>query len=179
MKFKVIAQDFKVTKGIEAYLEDKLNKIEKFGVDTISVRLLNEGKDKKVSLSTIVNKKIVEVKEVHNDLYPAIDSAVNALEKVIVKQKGKTLSKRRSTKKTTNEVKLKEPTNNIKRQTLETKPMSEDEAILQVETFNYKSLLFHNTDTKTPCMIYKDYNGELLLVDTEAEFLVGFNQNVG
>lgn len=178
MKFKVIAQDFKVTKGIEAHLEDKLNKIEKFGVDTISVRLLNEGKDKKVSLSTIVNKKALEVKEVHNDLYPAIDSAVNALEKVIIKQKGKTLAKRRNTKKVTSEVKIKEPTNNIKRQILETKPMSEDEAVLQVEAFNYKSFLFHNTDTKTPCMIYKDFNDEYVLIDTGAKFSVDFNHDV-
>lgn len=170
MKLKVTAHDFKVTEGIEAHLTDKLAKVEKFDVEVVNVRLLNDGKNKKVNIGTVVNKKSIEVKESHEDLYSAIDAAVNSLEKVIAKQKDKILSKRRKHKgeKGTKDLGLEfVKDEKLKRHEVASKPMSEEEAILQIEALDHNFLLFHNTDTETICVIYENENGEFVLFDTD------------
>jgi len=46
------------------------------------------------------------------------------------------------------------------------KPMSLDEAILQMEVLEYKFLLFFNTETDSPNVIYKRDDGNIGLIET-------------
>lgn len=191
MNMNVTSEKFEITKGILDHLSERLEKVEKFDLGKVDVRFTKEGKDNKVTLETVVNKKKVEVSKTSSDLYAAIDKATHALKESIVKVKKKNVDKKlKGAKKTNKEMKnkalkeqefilnefteIKEPVN-VERKNISEKPMSEQEAILQMKALDHNFLLFHNTNTKTPCVIYENKNGDYVLLDTVTESNIDFN----
>lgn len=191
MNMNVTSEKFEITKGILDHLSERLEKVEKFDLGKVDVRFTKEGKDNKVTLETVVNKKKVEVSKTSSDLYAAIDKATHALKESIVKVKKKSVDKKlKGAKKTNKEMKnkalkeqefilnefaeIKEPVN-VERKNISEKPMSEQEAILQMKALDHNFLLFHNTNTKTPCVMYENKNGDYVLLDTATESNIDFN----
>lgn len=191
MNMNVTSEKFEITKGILDHLSERLEKVEKFDLGKVDVRFTKEGKDNKVTLETVVNKKKVEVSKTSSDLYAAIDKATHALKESIVKVKKKNVDKKlKGAKKANKEMEnkalkeqefilnefaeIKEPVN-VERKNISEKPMSEQEAILQMKALDHNFLLFHNTNTKTPCVIYENKNGDYVLLDTVTESNIDFN----
>lgn len=186
MNMNVTSEKFEITKGILDHLSERLEKVEKFDLGKVDVRFTKEGKDNKVKLETVVNKKKVEVSKTSSDLYAAIDKATHALKESIVKVKKKSVDKKlKGAKKTNKEMKnkalkenefaeIKEPVN-VERKNISEKPMSEQEAILQMKALDHNFLLFHNTNTKTPCVMYENKNGDYVLLETATESNIDFN----
>lgn len=191
MNMNVTSEKFEITKGILDHLSERLEKVEKFDLGKVDVRFTKEGKDNKVTLETVVNKKKVEVSKTSSDLYAAIDKATHALKESIVKVKKKSVDKKlKGAKKANKEMEnkalkeqefilnefaeIKEPVN-VERKNISEKPMSEQEAILQMQALDHNFLLFHNTNTKTPCVIYENKNGDYVLLDTVTESNIDFN----
>lgn len=199
MNMNVTSEKFEITKGILDHLSERLEKVEKFDLGKVDVRFTKEGKDNKVTLETVVNKKKVEVSKTSSDLYAAIDKATHALKESIVKVKKKSVDKKLKGAKKANKkmekkalkqqefilnesqefilnesAEIKAPVS-VDRKNISEKPMSEQEAILQMETLDHNFLLFHNTNTKTPCVMYENKNGDYVLLDTVTESNIDFN----
>ena len=107
--------------------------------------------------------------EVDDDLYAAIDSVIDKLERQIRKNKSR-LEKRL---KVTNEVTFSldfnddTPTDTkkiVKRKNFDSKPMSEEEAILQLELLGHDFFVFKNADNDAISVLYrrKDKNYGLI-----------------
>ena len=55
----------------------------------------------------------------------------------------------------------------IKRKKIENKPMSEEEAILQMNLLGHEFFIFDNTDTHTVSVLYKRKDGNYGIIEVE------------
>ena len=53
----------------------------------------------------------------------------------------------------------------VKRKTVDNKPMSEEEAILQMELLDHDFFIFNNTETNNACVIYKRKDNSYGLIE--------------
>ena len=101
---------------------------------------------------------VLRAEEKHNDLYAAVDLVSDKLERQIRKNKTKA---RKNLKQTIIfndfDVEASEDVDDsiVKRKVIDTKPMSEEEAILQMELIGHDFFLFKNDKTNDLCVVYK------------------------
>ena len=55
----------------------------------------------------------------------------------------------------------------IKRKKVDMKPMSEEEAMLQLDLLGHDFFVFYNIDTDSACILYKRKDGYYGLIDTK------------
>ena len=55
----------------------------------------------------------------------------------------------------------------VKRKNIEVKPMSEEEAILQMELLSHEFYMFIDSDTDKPAVVYKRKNGGYGIISSE------------
>lgn len=161
MKFNIHGKNIEVTEPIRSYTESKIGRIERYFKDTDLEAVVNlrvRGKEQIVEVTIPANKMILRAEEKHNDLYAAIDLVSDKLERQIRKNKTKA---RKNLKQTIVfndfEVDAKEDVDDsiVKRKAIDTKPMSEEEAILQMELIGHDFFLFKNDKTNEFCVVYK------------------------
>ena len=149
MEIFVRGDNVKVTKAIEGYIGDKLKKIDKYIGDSESVRataVINvKNHNQKVEVTIPLKTFILRAEETRDDLYAAIDVVIDKLERQIRKNKTKLQSKKMkeiSSKEFVieeiEEVETEVEEKIVKRKTIEVKPMSEEEAILQMELLGHQ-----------------------------------------
>ena len=161
MKFNIHGKNIEVTDAIKDYVESKIGRIEKYFKNTdltATVNLRVRGKDQIVEVTIPANGLTLRAEDTHTDLYAAIDLVIEKLERQIRKNKSKA---KKNLKKIVvfNDFdvdSLEDVDDNIvKRKVLDTKPMSEEEAILQMELIGHDFFLFKNDKTGELCVVYK------------------------
>ena len=112
----------------------------------------------------------VEVSE--KDLYAAIDLSVDKLEGQI--RKNKTKLKNRYAKADVHEMYLdyddedeEEELSIVKRKDIDTKPMDEEEAILQMRLLNHDFFAFKNVDEECVSILYKRKDGKFGIINVK------------
>ena len=167
VKFNIHGKKLEVTDSIKAYIEEKLGRLDKYFENpnniTATVLIKLRGKDQVVEATINANKFILRGEESHNDLYAAIDKVSDIIERQI--RKNKTRIKKRHKEVPTDfvldfEIDEEENKNEIvKRKVVEGKPMSEEEAILQMELVGHDFFAFKNSDTGNTEILYKRKDG--------------------
>jgi len=162
MNFNIRGSKIEVTDAIRGYIESKIGKLDKYFSNasdlTANVTVRVRGKEQIVEVTIPANKMILRAEEVHSDLYAAIDLVSEKIERQIRKNKTKV---RRNLKQTPIfndfEVSVDEDIDDVivKRKVIDTKPMSEEEAILQMELIDHDFFLFKNDKTNNFCVVYK------------------------
>ena len=178
MEIYVRGDNIKVTKAIQDYAQEKLGKIEKYLGDSNNVRatvMVNvKGHRQKVEVTIPLKTVILRAEETREDLYAAIDVVVDKLERQIRKNKTKLQSKKmkeifskdfmfESIEKVEeeNEDKI------VKRKKVEVKPMSEEEAILQMELLEHQFYIFKDAETDKVAVVYKRKEGNYGIIESE------------
>lgn len=182
MKINIRGENIEVTEAIRNYAEEKVKKIEKFlnDADTreanIVIKVYNNIQIVEI---TVPLKNIILRAEVgEEDIYAAIDVAVDKLERQVRKNKTKlaALSKK---KKQAEELryeyfeKMNEKEDDekehkvVKRKSIDVKPMSEEEAMLQMDLLGHEFFLYKDADTMKPAVIYKRKDGNFGLIEAE------------
>ena len=167
MKFNIHGKKLEVTDSIKSYIEEKLGRLDKYFEDpdniTTTVVIKLRGKDQVVEATINANKFVLRGEEAHSDLYAAIDKVSDIIERQI--RKNKTRIKKRHKEVPTAfvldfEVDEEENKNEIvKRKEVDGKPMSEEEAILQMELVGHDFFAFKNADTGNTEILYKRKDG--------------------
>lgn len=172
----ITARDFKLTESIEDKVKVELNKIEKFSQreKETNVVLSIKPNGQKAEVLFNLNGKLFKAEGLDENLYVAIESAVETLIKQIRRYVDKKKSNARDSIRFHNEVpkveaKVSNKSKIVKRKVISAKPMYEQEAILQMDLLNHRSFMFYNADTNTPCMIYKRHDGDYGIIETEVE----------
>ena len=135
----------KITPAINDYIENKIGKLDKYLEDprnvTANVVVKVKGKDQTVEVTIPMKKLILRAEDTHNDLYAAIDLVSEKLERQI--RKNKTRMKKKVSKELIDfkvDFKIEKDEDEkgriVKRKIVETKPMNEEEAILQMNLFH-------------------------------------------
>ena len=163
MKYNIRGDKLTVTKSIKEYIEEKLDKLNKYyeNGNDISCKVVIRSKNnlQTIEVTIPLNKFILRAEVSDKDLYAAIDLVVDKLEGQI--RKNKTRIKKRYDKHEVPDIILdfdeddEDELNIIKRKDIDTKPMNEEEAILQMNLLNHDFFVFKNTDEECVSVIYK------------------------
>jgi len=163
MKTNIHGNKIKITEAIQEYIETKLGKLDKYLENpsevTANVLVKVKGKDQTVEVTIPVKKLILRAEETHSDLYAAIDLVLEKLERQI--RKNKTRMKKKVTKDLDFNIDFKvekdeeEKGKIVKRKVVDSKPMDEEEAILQMNLLGHSFFVFNNIETGEVNVLYK------------------------
>lgn len=169
MKIFIRGDKVEVTDSIKEYVLEKLSKLDKYftKADEIScnvvIRVKNGLQTLEVTIPT--SRFTIRCEEGQDDLYAAIDIIVDKLERMIRKNKTR-LTKHYKDVPTfemyfeeTIEYEDEEKDIIAKRKNIDTKPMSEEEAVLQIELLNHDFFVFKNADENCTSVLYKRKDG--------------------
>ncbi len=165
MKYNIRGDKLVVTKSIKEYIEEKLAKLNKYYENNkdLESKVVIRSKNNLQSIEVTIplNKFILRAEVSDKDLYAAIDLVVDKLEGQI--RKNKTKLKNRYEKVDIPEINFdfdiendeEENLDIVKRKNIDTKPMDEEEAILQMQLLNHDFFVFKNIDEECVSVIYR------------------------
>lgn len=175
MKYNIRGDKLVVTDAINNYVESKLDRLNKyFKEDDIlaNVLLKVRGNSQIIEVTIPTDKFILRSEEEDKDLYAAIDLVTDKLERQIRKNKTRLNRNTKESVKEFNfdyEVKEEEASKEkiVKRKNIETKPMDEEEAILEMELLGHSFFVYKDMDTNNTCVLYKRKDGDYGLIETK------------
>lgn len=175
MKYNIRGDKLVVTKAIKEYIIEKLNKLNKYyeNNEELECKVLIRSKNnlQTIEVTIPLNKFILRAEVSEKDLYAAIDLVVDKLEGQI--RKNKTRLKNRYEKTDNNEMFLDFEENEedeldiVKRKDIISKPMNEEEAILQMQLLNHDFFVFKNTDEECVSVIYKRKDNKFGIINVK------------
>lgn len=177
MKFNIRGKNMDVTPAIKSYIEEKIGRLDKYLESpsdvSASIVIKVRGKEQIIEVTMPVNKIILRGEESHDDLYAAIDLVSDKIERQIRKNKTK-LKKRKEKNNFVDfnyefEIDKDEEKDEtiVKRKSIEMKPMSEEEALLQMDLLGHEFFVFKNTDSECVSVLYKRKDGNYGIIDTK------------
>lgn len=179
MKLNVRGKNLKITEAMNEYAEGKFKKLSKYFKDDeeITANLLFKiyGVKQKLEITIPLKNITLRVEEVGEDFYATIDTALDKLERSIIKNKTRLESKKMKAKYDFSFEQLEMETLSleenkdkiVKRKQVELKPMDEEEAILQMELLGHDFYVFKNTDNGKTCVLYRRKNNDYGLIEEE------------
>ena len=175
MKFTIIGRKLNVTDKVRDYVEKKLGKLDKFFKDESEARVvLGTIKDNEyIEASIYAGGMIYRAEASDREILAAIDKIVDLIERQIRKNKTK-MSKKNVRSKVVEinvdfDFEEKEEENSskiVKRKVLEMKPMSEEEAILQMNLLDHEFFVFEDDKEGNLCILYKRKDGDYGPIET-------------
>lgn len=177
MEIFVRGDNVKVTKSIETYIKEKLQKIDKYIGEAENVRatvVINvKNHNQKVEVTIPLKTFILRAEETKEDLYAAVDVVIDKIERQIRKNKTK-LQSRKVKDTVIKEFVIDEIEDDdekeekiVKRKKIEVKPMNEEEAILQMELLGHQFYIFKDSETLKPSVVYKRKEGNYGIIESE------------
>ncbi len=179
MKFIIKGRNMAVTDAIREYAEEKIGRVSKI-LDgehmTTDVELFVEKnpsiENSQVAEVTVWTKgPVIRAKEAAPDMYAAIDLVSEKLERQVKKYKGK-LKDRHSARAPMPPMpevaplleEEREPAI-VKSKVLEVKPMTPEEAMLQLELLGHDFFVFTSAETETVNVLYRRRDGDYGLIE--------------
>ena len=176
MKMNVIGRQMNVYEDMKALIERKISKFDKFfaGEGDATVTLSCKHNDKNIEI-TIAAAGTLFRSEVRADSFrDALDGACANIERQIRKNKTKLAKRLRDTSFTIPNVEEFDDTvaddeEIIRTKTFPIKPMSPEEAILQMNLLGHQFFVFNDDQTGKTCVVYTRHDGGYGLLVPEQE----------
>ncbi|MBN1628696.1 MAG: ribosome-associated translation inhibitor RaiA [Thermoleophilia bacterium] len=188
MNLTVKGRNLTLTDTINAYAEEKMGKLGKYLANgaRCEVELWTEKNpsiaDNQVVEATIFTKgPVIRAREASPDIYASIDLVFAKLERQVKKYRGKLASRGQGAQKETlvsegfvlpeeaEEAEAETATPRIvKTKQFMVKPMSPEEAALQLELVGHDFYVFTNSETNETAVVYKRRDGNYGLIETQA-----------
>ena len=176
MKFNIHGRNVSATEAIKNYIIEKLGKLDKYFENpesiTANVVIRVRGVEQIIEVTIVTGNVILRGEESHKDLYAAIDLVSEKIERQI--RKNKTRLKKRNNKTIEDNFVLdfendeNESDENVivKRKTIEMKPMSEVEAILQMNLLGHEFFVFKEASDDSICVLYRRKDNNYGIIKT-------------
>lgn len=186
MRLQIKGRNISVQPDVEEYAIEKLGKLERFLTDTTQVELeLSVEKnpsiaDNQVAEATIWTKgPILRAREASPDMRAAIDLMTDKLERQVKRYKGKRQRRRASRPQPSEDALLPdaelppielEPVEDdepviVKTKQFAVKPMTAEEALLQLELIGHDFFMFRNVESSEVNVIYRRRDGNFGLIE--------------
>jgi putative sigma-54 modulation protein len=176
MRVSVIAKNTTVTPALKDMVEKKLSKVKRYFDPEVEAKAtLSIQKNKqKVEITIPFNGIILRAEEITEDMYKSIDLVVTKLERQIRKQRTKLARRNHESLRfpQSDEVALGDDvteTNGevVKVKRFGVKPMSVEEAILQMELVGHNFFVYQDSDENKVCVVYKRKDGDYGLLEPD------------
>jgi len=182
LKVDIFARNLEVSDRINEYVNKKvakldrfLNSIEETRVDLAYEKAARSAADRQVAQITISGKGyILRTEERADDLFAAIDAAVDKMQRQIERLKGKRTRGRGDgtpASEVAPEIPLPEEVEEVapiiaRRKTFTLVPMDENEALLQMSLLGHENFfIFYNVDTNAISVLYRRRDGSYGLIE--------------
>ena len=176
MELNIRGDKIAVTKSIKDYITEKMERLNKYFENaknikaSVIIRVKNNEQIIEVTVPT--SKFTLRAEEKHADLYAAIELVIDKLERQIRKNKTRLNDKYKNiiqfdipvleeNDEEEEELKI------VKRKNIDTKPMDEEEAILQMELLNHDFFVFKNVDEECVSVMYKRRDGNYGIINVK------------
>jgi len=172
VKINIHGDKIEVTSAIKEHIENKMAKLERYleQPDAVEAKVIIrvKGISQTIEITLPTTKFTLRAEESHGDLYAATDLVIDKLERQIVKNKER-LKKVKSTEPIGFIMDFDTEEDNVqkivRRKTIESKPMDEEEAILQMELLNHDFFVFKNIDEECVSVVYIRKDGSYGIID--------------
>lgn len=175
MKVSIYGKNMQLTDALKDAAIKKVKRLDKFFQQEVEAKVVLsvEKKIQKVEVTIPFNGRIVRVEEYSDDMYSSIDEAVESLEQQIRKHKTKLQDKYQSSE----SIKFEniEPLDDdeqeefkiVKTKRFAVKPMSIEEAVLQMDLLKHNFFVFLNADSEEVNVVYKRKDNNYGLIEPE------------
>lgn len=178
LKVDLVARNLEVTDDLRAHVEKKLRKIEKHFAKGIpaQVVLTSERGRQIVEITIPLDGMVVRGQEATNDIYAAVNLAVEKIERRIEKYRARFQRRKREGRAQARSVTVREvpaPAEEVeeprvvKVKRFNIKPMTVDEAILQMNLLGHDFFVFMSSDTEQVNVLYRRKDGDYGLIEPE------------
>ncbi len=172
MKITVRGKNMNVTPALKNHVEKKIGKLDKYFEDVEAQVKLRVTKDSHiVEVTLLIDGLILRGEESTADMYTSIDLVIDKVERQIHKYKTKINRKfRQGGLKAANEqiersrISAEEEARVVRTKRFAMKPMSVEEAILQMNLVGHDFFVFVNTDTEGVNVVYRRKHGNYGLI---------------
>jgi putative sigma-54 modulation protein len=171
MKIKIAERHTGGGGSLRSYVVEKTEALERYFDRIISVDVvLSVEKQRQIAdfHAHLTNKKILKAREESTDMYSSIDTAVDRLKRQLVKFKDQLqdVKDRAGTSLKGGEAEAAEPERQIVRtEAYFRKPMTAEEAALQLDAIDKSFLVFIDVDTDEVAIIYHRRDGDYGLIE--------------
>ena len=175
MKIKYVGRFMDVTDSLQDYADKKLAKLEWFFGDNADaqIKFTQEKGGRNIAEITINDKNMIfHAEESTSDMYASIDKAVDKLSRQIRRHRTK-LDKRlhapapEVAPEPVVEEAEEEERKVVRVKRFSVKPMSVEDAIMQMEMLGHSFYLFENSDSGRMCVLYIRQDGDYGLLEPE------------
>ena len=178
MQIRVKGKNIEVTEALRAHAVDKVSKIQKLGLEVreIEVTLLVEKnpsirQNQLAEINIFGNSGVIRAVGRDRDMYIAIDQAVAKVQRQMSKYHGKQIDRTqahpsalRTHTAEEHEEEDRAPSI-VKLKGIPRKPMTPEEAVLQMETLGHDFFVFTNSETDNTNIVYRRIDGNYGLLD--------------
>ena len=178
MEIIIHGDKVKVTKAMSDYIEEKLQRLDKYLENSENVRasviVKVKNHEQRVEITIPLKSFILRSEETKDDFYAAVDKTIDKLERQVRKNKTRLMSKKVKQSYDFNFDSIvldkdeeKEDKKIVKRKTIEVKPMNEEEAILQMELLGHQFYMYKDSETNNPAVVYKRNDSNYGVIESE------------
>lgn len=176
MRFIITGRNIEVTPGLKSAVEEKLGKLERFFTSDVPVYVtLDVQKDlQKIEVTIPVKGSIIRAEESSTDMYVSIDLVEEIIERQLKKYKTKlTSSLQKDISDFAPAYLEEEPAEDeeeiriVRTKRFGIKPMSPEEACVQMELLGHSFYMFYNAETDEANVVYKRKDGTYGLIEPE------------
>jgi len=172
MNIIVTGRHLEVTSALRDYAESKVKKFEKY-ISPISEALVTLSVEKyrhKAEILLKANGVMIQAESVTEEIYSSIDEVIEKLERQIKKYKEKLTSRRKENRhhEAVSQASAEEEHPDIKiikRKRFAMKPMTPEEAAMQMDLLDKDFFVFTNADSGVINVIYRRRDGDFGLIE--------------
>lgn len=177
MKMNYAGKNMEVTEALKDVTEKKLSKLDKyFQKDIVGNVTFSTEKNRKIIEVTInLPGTILRAEEASDDMYASIDKTVDILERQIRKYKTRLQKRFKNNETIRFENVIPLPVEDessrpklVKKKSFGLKPMSSEEAILQMELLRHNFFVYMDDESENISVVYKRKDGNYGLIEPEA-----------
>ncbi len=176
MNIIIKGRNIEVTPALREYIEKKLTRLEKFmDINDVNVTLLVEKNLHRIEVTIVVNGYILRGEEVSGNMYGSVDLVTDKMEKQMLRYKEK-LQKRNKKRKTVPDLPYcadmveefgGEEDELVKIKRFPIKPMTLEEAVMQMNMLGHNFFVFTNSETEKVNVVYTRKDGKYGLLEPE------------
>lgn len=174
MNIIITGRQMNLTEAMKDSVELKLERLEKYFNDEVSpkVTVSNSKNKTKVEVTIPVKGTVIRAQSVDYDFYSTVDEVVNKLGRQLRKHRTKLMNKGHDSIRFEN-IELIENQESqshgiiVKRKTFDYTPMSEEEAILQMEMLDHTFFIFTNSANDKISVLYKRDDDNYGIIEQE------------
>lgn len=153
----ILTRNVEKTEALENVVKERMEKLDRYNLEKIHVTIKASSKMQSVEVTAICNGKLLRVEEYGKHgttVYQLLGDVVRTLEKKIVKEKAR-IDKTQSIKTMGVEIEEEPVMEVIRVKEYERKPMTTEEAMIQLEELGHPFFLYENGETGKTEVLYK------------------------